>query len=140
MSPENSMSRPPFDDRDFDLLLAVVRAHPAVEAVAAIVKRVRAARPTYPLNQPDDLAHLLDENESLMFGDYIINRQGIYRRVVHEWFPLRDERSLIRAIILALAACREDGLRRSGDTPADTPTIANWISYDEHGAEVSRGE
>jgi hypothetical protein len=126
---------------DFELMRLAIESHPDVDVAIRLVKEARRRQLEYPVSSVEELTQLLKDGESVNAGElrrYVIDDEALRRRLPQEWFPIQDERELLRIVHLALAACREKQANSDLSRTA-TGDTTRWVSVDEHGSKVAEG-
>jgi hypothetical protein len=95
-----------FAPDDFEILDLTLYVMPELRVCAQAVKMARAAGIRYPIDNPDELLALVDEDAGFAGGGYEFSREGARAYLPPEYFPIAHEGELMSRIFLALTRAR----------------------------------
>ncbi|MDO8263475.1 MAG: hypothetical protein Q7T21_09625 [Gallionella sp.] len=96
----NATVRQYFDKSDFDLLLSAISLMPELELVAYAGKLARSQL-SYPVETASEFLALFGDAKALRYFDREITSTQASRFMPKEFFPISDEKDLLRKLLLA---------------------------------------
>ncbi len=90
-----------FDEKDFEILMKVIKLHPELELIAYATKQARA-KLTYPIKSYRDLAALSNTKaKTLSFRGETINMKQVRMFIPKDFFPIESEDQFIIRMLIA---------------------------------------
>jgi hypothetical protein len=115
-----------FEPDDFEILDLTLCLMPELRICAQAVKIARAAGIRYPINSPDEIVDLVNENSGAAWGGYEFSRAGASLFLSPEHFPIEHEGELISRVFLTHMRVRyEEGLATAARLrePGERPSV-----------------
>jgi hypothetical protein len=114
--------RGPHDDitfvaDDFEILDLTLYLVPELRVCALALKMARAVGIRYPIENPDEIVDLVDEDAGFAGGGYEFSRAVARVYLPPEYFPIEHEGELISRVFLALMRARNEAAQAAHAEP-----------------------
>jgi hypothetical protein len=128
----------PLTPEDLSLLELVLDLHPDFEFLVLCARHARRNGLEYPVESPSGLERLFPEDGPLVFRGHAVSFDQVVEFLPPEFFPIEDEPSLIRKMMIATQRHTLFGKRKTPklesntvlyDPALDTPTPSNWVFH-----------